>query len=106
MAGSRFVTDDAHLSRVIGRVLIMGTCFKIRHRPAKENELADTMSRLKHRGDVIQGFEDEWVMASTGVPVSHLQLPKDFMEKAPKSLPSQGLDGETEVSMRELVAHM
>ena len=106
MCASRFMTDDAHLARIIGRIVLMGTCFKIRHRPAKENEIADVLSRIKQRGDAKPGFNGEWIMAATGVPVSHLQLTKDFLDKAPRYLPEGWLDEKTEVTMRELIAHM
>ena len=108
MAGTRYISDDSHLSRIIGRILQLGTVFKLRHRPAKYSPIPDTLSRSHppRTADAIQEASGQWVTATTGVPIRHLRLTADFMNTVPEHLPEDWLDEKTEVSMRELVNHL
>ena len=106
MAGARFISDDAHLSRIMARITMLGTVFKIRHRPAKENTLADVLSRNTWSSSVKRGYKGEWVTTSTGVPWQHLAITKDVLDKAVYGLPESWLDEKTEITMDQLVTNM
>ena len=101
MAASKFISNDAHLSRIIGRIVQLGTVFRIRHRPAKDNSVADWLSRsFKKKKD------GTWVSAATGVPVDHLRLTKKWVDDLPNGIPKEWMDGKSEFSMRELVGNL
>ena len=106
MAGARFISDDAHLSRIMARITMLGAVLKIRHRPAKENVLADVLSRNQWSSSVKKGFKGEWITTSTGVPWHHLAITKDVLDKAVYGLPESWLDEKTEITMDELVTNM
>ena len=101
MAASKFVSNDAHLSRIIGRIVQLGTVFRLRHTPAKNNNVADWLSR-----SFMKKKDGTWVSAATGVPVDHLRLSKKWVEDLPNGIPKEWIRGDTEFTMRQLVSNL
>ena len=119
MASSRFIQDDSHLCRLMSRVTNLGTSYQLRHRPAKCSPIPDTLSRLGGRrgpenqgpstgehSEVEQDAEGDWEMEATGVPISHLALTQDFLDKIPLGLPASWLSEQTEITMEDMMAHI
>ena len=102
MAATKYIQDDAHLSRLIGKVLMLGTVFKIRHRPAKYSPLPDALSRMGLAKDA----NGRLVTLNTGVPIHHLRLTKEFLSSVPNHIPEIWRDEKTEITMREMVVHL
>ena len=119
MASARFIQDDSHLCRVMSRITMLGTSFKLRHRPAKMSPIPDVLSRNPTvTGDVELGFgrtlncevhkntEGDWEHTATGVPVEHVHLTNDWLNKIPNGLPAAWLDEKKEIEMEDMMAHL
>ena len=102
MAASRHINDDAHLSRLIGRILLLGTVFKLRHRPAKYLPIPDALSRI----DMVKDCNGDMVTATTGIPLKHLLITKEFLSTVPDRIPESWITEEVEIEMRDMVNHL
>ena len=124
MASARFIQDDSHLCRVMSRITMLGTSFKLRHRPAKKSPIPDVLSRNPGgetepvtedvqlsfgrtlNCEVHKNTEGGWEHTATGVPVEHVHLTNDWLSKVPNGLPAAWLDEKKEIEMEDMMAHL